>query len=267
MDQFVAVDGCRIFTRAVGADQSKSWLVLSNSLACDHTMWTGELDWLTDTHRVLLYDTRGHGRSAEPSGRIDLVDLVADVVAILDRHGIGTAVHMGLSMGGMTGLGLALSDTPRISAVICCNARSDAPPPFVNMWADRISRVEGQGLNSIFDDTLARWVSPGRLADSPSEAARLEAMFYRTSPAGYVACARALQKLDYRRYLSRISIPALFVAGEDDVAAPADVMRDMADAVPGAQFAVVPGARHLSNIDDPAGFRAAVEPFLKQAAG
>ena len=84
------------------------WLVLSNSLATDHEMWQPQIDVLTRTHQVLRYDTRGHGMSSAPDGPYEFDHLVSDVIALMDALQIETAAFMGLSLGGMTALGLAL---------------------------------------------------------------------------------------------------------------------------------------------------------------
>jgi 3-oxoadipate enol-lactonase len=261
MQSYLDVPGGRLFSTIYGSDPAKPWLVLSNCLAADHTMWSGQLGWLGTTHRILLYDTRGHGKSSVPCGRIGFPELVADVVALMDHHGIDRADCMGLSLGGMTGLGVALHSPDRVRRLVCCNARADAPEPFVKMWAGRIAQIKAEGLRSLFSDTLERWVGPAYRQDADG-VARLAAMFDRTSERGYVSCAEALQTLDYRRSLPRLAVPALFVAGSDDLAAPPETMREMAQATPGAAIGVIAGARHLSNVDMPAKFRAAVQPFL-----
>ena len=104
----VPIAGGRLFTRDDGEGE-KPWRVLSNSLAADHTMWDAQMPLLTERYRVLRYDTRGHGRSDAPPAPYSFHDLVSDVRAVMDAHGVGRAAYMGLSLGGMTGLGLALA--------------------------------------------------------------------------------------------------------------------------------------------------------------
>jgi len=262
MPDKVDVGGCRLFAETHG-QAGRPWLVLSNCLAADHTMWEPQLEWLASRYQVLVYDARGHGASDVPQGPLELADLVDDIVALMDHYDIETAAFLGLSIGGMTGLGLALTYPERLSRIVCCCARSDAPPPFARGWEDRIARIATGGIASLLPETLDRWVSPEFRSAHPEEFAKLSAMFLRTSDAGYVACATALQKLAYRPHLGRIALPALFVAGENDAAAPAEAMRDMAGAVQGARFAIVPGARHLANVDRPAAFRDAIAGFLQ----
>ncbi|HEV7873673.1 MAG TPA: alpha/beta fold hydrolase, partial [Enterovirga sp.] len=124
----VEIAGGRLFTRVDGEDV-RPWLVLSNSLAADHTMWDPQIPLLTKRYRVLRYDTRGHGRSDAPPAPYSFDDLVGDVRAVMDHYRVERAAYMGLSLGGMTGLGLALAHPDRLSALVCCDARADNPEP------------------------------------------------------------------------------------------------------------------------------------------
>ncbi len=96
----VPVDGARLFCRIDGADKTDApWIVLSNSLGTDHTMWGPQIPLLVTRFRVLRYDTRGHGRSEAPPGPYNMPMLVGDVVRLMNHHGIGRATFMGLSLG------------------------------------------------------------------------------------------------------------------------------------------------------------------------
>ena len=250
-----------VFYRIDGAP-SAPWIVLSNSLAADCGMWQPQIPLLTRRYRVLRYDTRGHGASDAPRGPYSLTALVDDVVGLMDHLGIGQATYLGLSMGGMIGLGLALSRPERVSRLVCCAARADAPAAFIGSWGQRIAAVRQGGMAAIVDGTMARWLSPATLADRPDAAASVRAMILRTQVGGYVGCAEGLKGLAYRPLLGNIRTPALFVAGQRDEGAPAPVMAEMAAMVPGAVFAAVDNAAHLVNLDNPLGFERAISEFL-----
>lgn len=260
----VAVAGGEVFARADGgADEALPWIVLSNSLAADHRMWDPQVALLRRRHRVLRYDARGHGASDVIGGDWGFPALVADAVAVMDAFGVERATFMGLSLGGMTGLGVALAHPDRLTRLVCCDARADAPEPFRASWDDRIAAIENGGMAAILGGTLERWLSPAFRAAEPGAAERIAAMILATPVAGYAACARALKTLDYRKDLGRVAVPTLFVVGEEDAGAPPAVMRDMAGAVAGARLTVVPGSGHLPNVDNAAGFEAAVAEFLE----
>ena len=93
----VEVSGAKLFCRVDGVKKPDAhWIVLSNSLGADHTMWDPQIPLLASRYRVLRYDTRGHGRSDAPPGPYSFPMLVEDVVRLMDHHGIGKATFMGL---------------------------------------------------------------------------------------------------------------------------------------------------------------------------
>ncbi|MEZ5649609.1 MAG: 3-oxoadipate enol-lactonase [Burkholderiaceae bacterium] len=261
MNARVTVNGTELNTRIDGPDNAP-WLVLSNSLASNLHMWDTQIPWLSRHFRVLRYDTRGHGASATPPGPYHFDDLVADVIGLMDRHAIEDARFMGLSMGGMTALGLALAHPGRFKGLICCAARADGPEGFAAMWDQRIAQVRDQGMGALVQGTLERWLTEGFRQREPAETDRIGAMIRDTDPAGYIGCAQAIQRLDYLRHLDHVSVPLLYVGGEVDAGAMPDVMQAMADRTPGGRFHMIPNAAHIVNIDNPTAFNAAIAPFL-----
>lgn len=257
----IDIPGGRLFSRLDG-EGDKPWLVLSNSLATDQTMWDPQMAVLTARYRVLRYDTRGHGRSDAPPPPYGFPDLVGDVLAVMDAHGVARAAYMGLSLGGMTGLGLALGHPDRVGRLVCCDARADAPESFVKSWDDRIAAVDRGGTAALVDGTLERWLTPAFRAAHPEEEGRLAGQIRATKPEGYKGCAAALKTLDYLKDLGRLALPVLYVVGAEDGGAPVPAMQSMADATPGARLEVVPDAAHIANVNNPEGFERALQGFL-----
>jgi len=237
------------------------WLLLSNSLAADLTMWDDQIPLLTRTHRVVRYDTRGHGQSEAPEGPYDFPTLVEDMVAVLDAVGARKADVIGLSLGGMTALGLALTHPDRVRRIVVCDARADAPTPFVQGWEDRIGAIHAKGMEALVEGTLSRWFTPSA-AQAPRD--RAAAMIRATPALGYIGCARALQGLDYLKDLPRMSVPVLYVVGEEDLGAPLAAMQAMADATPGGRLVVLPGLAHVPNMEDPTAFGQSIEGWLAE---
>jgi 3-oxoadipate enol-lactonase len=254
-------DDVRLSTYIDGAP-NLPWLVLCNSITASHRMWDPQMAELVKKYRVLRYDARGHGNSDAPPAPYAFDDLVADVLVLMDHFEMSNPVLMGLSLGGMTGLGVALAQPKRLSRLVCCDARADAPPPFVQGWTDRVKQVHERGLASIIPGTIERWLSAPFRAAHPHAVVEIEQMILSTSMAGFEGCAEALKKLNYLGRLAEISIPTLFVVGSNDMGAPPDVMRAMAGQVKNAQFVVVEGSAHLPNVDNPSGFHEAVRSFL-----
>lgn len=253
--------GVTLNTRVDG-DAGKPWVILSNSLGATMAMWDPQIPMLSKTYRVLRYDTRGHGDSDTPQGPYSFADLVGDVIGLMDATGIEQASFMGLSMGGMTGLGLALGHSGRITRVICADGRADAPQGFRDMWDQRIAVVQASGLAAIVDGTLASWLTESWRAENPDKTAAVRDMVLSNDPTGYINCCLALKQLDYLVHLGNVSIPVLYVGGSEDKGAAPEVMQAMADATPGGIYVSVADAAHVANINAPDAFDAAIAGFL-----
>jgi 3-oxoadipate enol-lactonase len=239
----------------------RPWLTCLHCLATSSLLWEPQLAALSRTFRVLRIDARGHGGSDAPEGPYDFATLVADVVGVWDELGIERSAVLGLSMGGMTGFGLALDRPRRVTRLVAADCRADAPEFFRAMWTERRRLVAEGGLAAIADATIATWLTPETLKGRPDLVAGVRAMILGTSTAGYLGSTAALQGLDYKRRLGRIACPTLLVVGAKDGPHPVE-MRAMAALIPGARLSEIAGAAHLSNLEQPDAFDAAVVPFL-----
>lgn len=228
-------------------------------------MWTPQMDMFKRRHRVLRYDTRGHGQSAAPAAPYQLADLANDVIGLMDHFGIDKADYIGLSLGGMTGLELALQHRTRLNRLICCDARADAPQPFSKMWDERIAAVDSNGLKTLWPGTLERWLTSILQSRAPEIVEQLRVDFEQTNAEGYKGCAAAIQGLDHMRSLAGLTTPILYIVGDQDSGAPPETMRAMADATPGARFELISNAAHIANIDNPDAFNKAVDDYLQMA--
>jgi 3-oxoadipate enol-lactonase len=112
------------------------------------------------------------------------------------------------------------------------------------------------------EPTLARWLSPAFVAAETETADDVRAMIRRTSLDGFIGAAEALKTLDFRRRLSAIVVPTLFIAGSEDIACPASGVKAEAALVPGAEYAEIEGAAHISNIERPDAFSCTVADFI-----
>ena len=236
-------------------------LLFSNSLAANLSMWQAQADYFSDRFRVIRYDQRGHGDTAVPPGPYTFEQLSDDAVALLDALDIASAHFVGLSMGGMTALGLALDHSDRVASITACNCVAGYPPDGVKVWDERIAAVSEAGLEPVLDATLERWFTAPTRAARPDDMTAVRNMIAATPVEGYIGCCGALKKLNYLDRLSNISLPTLFIAGTHDLGAPATAMRDMHAQVAGSRYVELDAA-HVSNIERPAEFNAALADFL-----
>lgn len=260
--QSTSINGIDIAYRIDGRPDLP-WLVLSNSLAADQRMWEPQMDTLTQTHQVLRYDTRGHGQTQATEGDYSFDVLTDDLVGLLDTLEIEATDVLGLSLGGMTALGLALDHPERVNRLICCDARADAPPAYADGWHQRIGVVRKDRMSGVAEGTLERWFTSAFHLD-PKNAPTLilsRDMILTTSVDGFCGCASALTKLNYASRLCDITAPTLCVVGDQDSAAPPNVMAAMTDAIPNARLATIKDAAHLTNMNNPNAFNSVINEW------
>ena len=231
-------------------------VVLAGSLGSTLEMWDPQVPALAERFRVVRYDARGHGRSPVPPGSYAVDDLADDAVALLDRLGVERASFVGLSLGGMAAMRLAAREPQRVDRLVllCTSARLG---PAAG-WEERAATVRAHGTGAVAPAVVTRWLTDDLRAADPALVQRLEAMVAGTPSEGYAACCDAILAMDLRDDLRRIVAPTLAIAGADDPATPPEHLRDIADAVPGAQLLVLPSAAHLANLEQVAALDAAL---------
>ena len=255
----IKANGIGINYQVDGPDAAP-WLVLSNSLATNLTMWDDQARELGRAFRVLRYDQRGHGATDAPAGRYPFDLLIADALALMDALAIGKAHFAGLSMGGATALGLAQKHPERLDRVIVCDSPCQSTPTSSQQWEERIAVAQKQGMEALVEPTIARWFPPDVIKANPPYVDKVRQMIRSTPVNGFIGCAAALADHNYATAVATVTRPVLFLVGEKDAAAPP--MRKLNDALPGSRFVELAGAGHISNLDQPEGFTRAVKDFL-----
>jgi 3-oxoadipate enol-lactonase len=235
-------------------------LVLGPSLGTDTGLFDAQTDEFDPTHRVIRYDLRGHGGSAVVAGPCTVADLADDVLGLLDALGVDRFSYAGVSLGGAVGLELALRVPGRVEklAVLASAAR------FANAesYAERAQQVRAEGVDFLVPSRTGLWFTAEWAAREPDEAERLLTMLRSTPAEGYAACCDAIAAFDVRSRIGEITAPTLVLAGSEDPATTPDLMRELAEGIPGARFVVVPGAGHLPNATHPAEVNAALRAHL-----
>lgn len=238
------------------------WLIFCNSLATDLSMWDPQAAHFSRSYRVLRYDQRGHGRTEAPAGRYSFATLLADALAVMDACGVARAHFCGLSMGGATAMGLTQQAPARLDKVIVCDSPCASTPASAQQWEERIVVAQKQGMAALVEPTVSRWVPPETVAANPPHLAKIRQMIAATPVDGFVGCAAALGDHDYRSAVASVARPVLFIAGEKDGTTPA-AMRQMQRELAGSRYVEMPGAGHISNLDQPDLFNHALHDFLR----
>jgi pimeloyl-ACP methyl ester carboxylesterase len=184
-----------------------------------------------------------------------------DLIRLLDDLHVDQAVLCGLSMGGYIAFEILRQFPDRVQAAILCHTKAAADSPEAKRGRDAMAERARKGGSR----GVAAELVPKLLARPPHpEIAReVNEMIARQSVAGIVGALRALrERPDSTPLLAEIRVPVLVIAGEDDQIAPAAGMEEMARAIPGARFVLIPHSGHLSPLEQPLAFNAALDAFL-----
>jgi 3-oxoadipate enol-lactonase len=258
----IKVNGINI-NYQIDGPEGAPWVTMSNSLATTHRMWDPQIADFTRQYRVLRYDKRGHGETDVAPGPYSFELLADDVLALLDALQITRTHFVGLSMGGMTGMTMALKNPGVLRTLVLCDTTSRDPLGSPALWQQRIDAVKAGGsMEAMVEATVARFLTPDTVKNRPAMADIVRGMVRATPMDGYIACCQAIAKLNLTDRLPAITTPTLIVVGADDPATTVDMARTIHQRVAGSELVILKDAAHLSNLEQAAAFNEAVLAFL-----
>ena len=243
----------------VSGPASAPAVVFSHSLGVSLEMWQPQVELFAKHYRVIRYDTRGHGGSAVETGLYSIELLGKDVLGLLDFLAIDQVHFCGLSMGGVIGQWLGIHASQRLRSLTLANTA--AKIGTTESWNARIVTVEKEGLGTVIPGTLERWFTTAFRERHPEIVCNVEALLRKTETAGYLGCCSAIRDADFRSASSQISVPTLLIAGKEDPVTSSNDMHFLESVIPQATYVELDAA-HLSSVENPNGFNAALQGFL-----
>ncbi|MCX7154558.1 MAG: alpha/beta fold hydrolase, partial [Proteobacteria bacterium] len=171
---------------------------------------------------------------------------------------------VGLSMGGMIGQTFALKYPGVFKSIALCDTTSSYGENALATWMDRVRITAEKGMAAVVEGTLSRWFTDPFRASHP-DIMKLFGDMIRTTPvAGYGGCCQALPHINSTARLAQIKCLTIVIVGADDPGTPVAMARIIHQAMPGSELAIIPSAAHISNIEQPAAFNAALTGFLNK---
>jgi 3-oxoadipate enol-lactonase len=213
-------------------------VVYLHPIGLDRQIWRG-----VAPDEALTLDLPGHGDTSV-TGEVTMAGLVEWVLGQVGEP----ATYVGLSLGGMVALQLAVRAPQAVRSIVvaCSTAASD---PEVQLGRARDTRA--RGMQAMMDTTLERWFTADALAagDHPGVAYARRRLL-ADDPEIVAAYWTAMASHDVSDQLSSIRVPATIVAGRSDRASSQEGLRSIAEAIPGARFAAVEGP-HMLPLEQP----------------
>ncbi len=207
---------------------------------------------------AVAVDLPGHGESE--LGHVESLADVADAVLSGLPDGAGPIDVVGVSLGGMTALQLALRRPDRVRSIVVACAPAATP---TDAMMQRAVDTERLGMAGVLAATLERWFTPETLAAASSEIRSVRERLLADDPAVFAAYWRFIAGHDVRHRLGELRLPVTVVAGTGDVSVPPSVARELATGIEGARYVEIEGA-HMLHLESPDRFAAAVVTHLAE---
>jgi 3-oxoadipate enol-lactonase len=244
-------------------------VVLLHGFPLSAEMWRPQLEAVPHGWMLVAPDFPGFGPGARDArgvpGAASSVDDLADAVLALLRHlGIEQAAIGGLSMGGYITFALYRKAPQRFRAMILADTRSEADSPEARAARESLqTAVRAHGTTAAVEAMLPKLLGAEALAGPVGAKTREIAL--ENDPETIVAALDALKsRPDSTPILPTITCPTLVIVGRDDQLTPVALSEAMARQIPQATLTIIPDAAHLSSMEQPKAFGAALWSFLAQ---
>ncbi len=228
-------------------------------------MWQRQVAAFAPKSRVMAPDLRGFGESTTTAGTVTMESLADDLHGLLHAANVNQPiVYCGLSMGGYVAWQFFRKYRAQLKALILCDTRAAADKPEAVAGRHQLAeQILATGPQAALDAMLPRLFSPKTAERHPEFLADVRSMILRNKPAGLAAALRGMaERPDATELLPEIDVPTLLVCGEEDQISTVAEMEGMAQAIPGAQFVVIPDAGHMAPLENAEAVNAAIRRFL-----
>ncbi|HEX8997067.1 MAG TPA: alpha/beta fold hydrolase [Ktedonobacterales bacterium] len=277
----IAVDGASLFVLPVGAEDNYPLFVLHGGPGLDHTEMHPWLDRLSDTFRLLYVDLRGQGRSQRVNPEtLTLSRFALDVTQLAEALGLRRYAVLGHSFGSFVALAHAIEQGAASHYVISSGTAS-----FTKTAAEVERNLATFEPVALREQVTASWalephaktqedVARIMAMQMPFHFASVESEAYRRyvaaeaqshpiySPDVLAYFASNEYAIEFEVQLAGIRKPTLIVTGERDRTCTPRAARELHAGIPGSELVILPDAGHMTYIEQPGMYFAAVRDFF-----
>ena len=263
-EQISAIGGRTTRWLESGGTNAGRALVWLHAFPLGADMWRPQLEAVPDGWRMIAPDLAGFGGSTDHADHPTIDDFAHDLDNFAHHLGLRHFVLGGLSMGGYAVFAYLRLNPSRVKGIVLADTKSGADTPQAREGRQKmLDLVAAKGVAGVADEMLPKLLGASTQRANPALTAHVRTIIDANSAEGV---SRSIQRLrdrpDSTPLLSRLAIPALVIVGEEDGITPVADARAMSSALPESMLAVVPGAGHLTNLEAPEAFAAALKPWL-----
>ena len=228
-------------------------VVFAHGLTFDRHMWGHQVETLSSRYRCIAYDFLGHGGSSVGQGEYSLEDEAENLHVLLGQWGASPAHLVGLSMGGMVGMRLALAHAEDVRSLALLDTSAeeevaDRRPQYEALAA----AARASGPQSVVDAVAGFMFSQGFVQSQPEKVAAFKQQFIGSNVEGIELATRAVtRRTSVLERIAEITVPTLVIVGSEDVATTSDKSQHIVERIAGARLETIAGAGHMTPIEQP----------------
>lgn len=241
-----------------------SVIIFIHGFPLNKTMWDKQLDALKEDYRVISYDIRGHGDSEIGKDDFSIDIFVTDLLNLMAKLKIAKASLCGLSMGGYIALNAIENHPDRFDALVLSDTHCIADPPKVKQKRmDTIESIKAFGVEKYVNEIIVNLFAPESFTNQIKAISNVKDIILDTCE---LSLSRTLLALSLRKAtcekLPEITIPVLFIVGEEDKITPPEVSELMHEKIKDSDLHIISHAGHLSNLEKPDEFNEQLKLFF-----
>ncbi len=238
--------------------------MLLHAFPLNARMWEGQLALADSGWRVIAPQLRGYDGGAGDPSTASIDDYAGDVIDLFDALHIKLAVVAGLSMGGYVAFAMLRYASRYVQGLILSDTRSQADTPEGVAGRTRMLQlVQEKGPSAVADELLPKLLGETTRTTRPAVVEHARTLILASSAEAIGGGLRALMtRPDSTALLHTIHVPTLIVVGDEDTLTPPAAAEEMHQGIAGSELVRIPQAGHLSNLEQPELFNAALAAFL-----
>jgi pimeloyl-ACP methyl ester carboxylesterase len=232
----------------------------------DHNMWANQVDALSSKYFCVTYDIRGLGESHVGDGQYTIEMFADDVINLIEENKLSKPVLCGLSMGGYIAQRIVEKNESLFSALILCDTKSAADNNDAKLKrAEGIKKINELGIKTFVENFVPNCFAEESFTKIKDVYNKTLLRSLKSSAVGVKGCLLAMAaRTDTTEFLSKINIPVLLICGEKDKLTPPDIMKEMSALIKDSEFHIIPGAGHMTPIENPIAVNEILTYFLSR---
>ena len=247
-------------------DSTKKTILFIHGFPYDHTMWNSQVDDFSSSFHCVTFDVRGLGESPAGDGQFTMESFVDDVEYIIDELQLVKPILCGLSMGGYISLRAVERFENKLGGLILCDTKPEADDNEGKLKrAASIKKINTLGVQEFVAGFVPNCFAENSIKELGKTYNAILEKSSASDPTGVKGCLLAmLGRNDTTGYLPKIKIPSLVLCGQNDKLTPPQSMKKLADKINNSDFVVIPGAGHMTPIENPDAVNAAMRNYFKK---